>query len=312
MLKSPTRLMGAFAILFCVLLLLNALPGYFRQMPEELQHAFRLIFQVLTIGFFIWCVFLAIGFLRAPEAERALMTARFTDRLSALRGKGAQISGFVGSMLEQSRQAGRPPVIFEEQGEQYEPAAPAKGSLSAHQSRSKIYIRMAGGIVGTGVMYNILTRNPDMPVQGRVFLAFLILLTFFDAVRHLLMAIFARPLINVGAEGIRAPAMYVPMIRWENVVRVELNRTGKRAGEPKLDITFRYPEGPSAWRGLRGKVYGYFLRGRDEATLTIPLAFSDYTPEEICEAINYYLLDRGTAVVVRWVRSLHGENHANH
>jgi len=308
--KSPTRLMGAFTLLFCVLMLLGVLPGYFRQMPEELQHAIRLIFQVLVIGFFIWCTVRAIGFLRAPEAERAKMEARFMDRLRALRDKGARISGIVGSVVERSRQAGTPPVVLEEQGEQFEPDL-ARGKLSARQSRPKIYFRMVGGILGAGVTYSFLTRNPDMQVQGRVFLAFLMLLAFFDVVRHLLKAVFARPLIEVGPQGIRVPAMYAPTISWANILRVELNRTAKRSGEPKLEITFRHPEGPSAWYGLRGKVYGYFLRGRNEASLTIPLAFSDHTPEEICRAINHYLLDRGAAVVVRWVRSLHGENHAD-
>jgi hypothetical protein len=301
---------GIVVFIVGVVLLHMTGPDLWRALPESVRTGTRTALVVAAIGFFIYVIFWSLAFLRAPDAERKAMEARVLGRLrrfyAALTG---QAEVFLAHVSRNNPVPPAPPVD-DEPGQADFGCTGAPKILRVEQSRAKILAGMLGGVLFVAFCVSAIVKQPGMSGPGRAGLVIVLMFSAMIVVRHLLLFLFARPLVEIGPMGLAAPAMYRPVIRWEAVIRVELTARRSRA-LPSLYIEFAHPEGPAAWRGLRGKVYGYFLRGRDEASLTIPLAFSDHTPEEICRAINHYLLDRGTAVVVRWVRSLHGENHAD-
>jgi hypothetical protein len=308
--KSPWGGSGIVVFIVGVVLLHMVGPDFWRALPEGIRTATRTVFVVAVIGFFFYVIFWSLAFLRAPDAERRAMEARVLGRLgrfyAALNG---QAKVFLAHVSRNNPVPPAPPADDEPDQADFGSTGAAK-ILRVGQSRAKILAGMLGGALFMAFCFSAFVKQPDMSGPGRAGLVILSMFSAMIVVRHLLLLLFARPLVEIGPTGLAAPAMYRPVIRWEAVISVELTARRSRT-LPSLDIEFAHPEGPAAWRGLRGKVYGFFLRGRRRALLHIPLAFSDHTPEEICRAINYYLLDRGTAVVVRWVRSLHGGNHAD-
>lgn len=288
-------------MLFGLLLLGRLLLGVAGTLGSDVRDALKVVFQVGLIGLFVMAVLWSLRYLRAPDAERSAMEVKVFARLGRVGDSLGHLGDLLGTIMVGVNGTAIEPVADETDARPVSEKHSAP-QLSVRQSRTKILLRAGAGLLGAVLMYRLILTNEDMGQGGRVFVALVTLCSLLDGARHLLMAIFARALLDVGPLGITAPSMYRPTIPWQNIIAVELSRPARRKRAPVLSITFAYPEGPSAWRGLRGKSYAFFLGKSTRAHLGIPLDFADHKPEKICATINRYLLDRGAAVVVRWVR----------
>lgn len=108
------------------------------------------------------------------------------------------------------------------------------------------------------------------------------------SVLTLLTAIIADQLLVIDQTGITFPAAYKETIPWSNVLSAELRKVRKKQTH-YLRVRFQYPNGPSSWKGILGKLNGYFYAKAGEAGVVAKLGNTNVNLVTLQKSIDQYL-----------------------
>lgn len=144
-------------------------------------------------------------------------------------------------------------------------------------------------------MYLYLLADAPDPFKGLllIFMGLVIL----SGLITLLKAVIADDLVTVSPEGLGLPIRYREIIAWDKIFNVELRNRGKQGYQ--LFVHFKDPAGPASWRGIVGKIKGYFAHQDHEATLKVSLLHTNVDPYDIRSVIDQHLKARDMEVVAR-------------
>ncbi len=168
--------------------------------------------------------------------------------------------------------------------------------LVVRESRILMMLQALDGIVPLFIMmYLYLLADAPGPIKA-ILLIFMGLIVLGSLIT-LLKAVIADDLVTVSPEGLGLPIRYRETIPWDKIFNVELRNRGKQGYQ--LFVHFKDPASPASWRGIVGKIKGYFAHQDREARLKVSLLHTNVDPYDIRSVIDQHLKARDMEVVAR-------------